>query len=696
MTDPNTDDSSPELPSPELPSVESTFRENLSRTLGEGAEPTLQLGDEGASALSSATRLEGLATKTHERYVFKGELGRGGMGAVLKVFDTDLRRTLAMKVILGQGSGAGSAAEPVSLARFLEEAQVSGQLEHPGVVPVHELGLDPAGNVYFTMRLVRGRELKEIFELVHAGDEDWSLTRALGVLLKVCEAMAYAHDKGVVHRDLKPANIMVGKYGEVYVMDWGLARVEGRDDSHDLRPEPSIASLSQVRTDRRESRDGEIDSPIVTMDGTVVGTPAYMPPEQARGEIERVGPRSDVYSLGAILYQLLTGCVPFVPPGARVSARTILMRVLEGPPKPVHELAQESVSVELEAICDKAMARDPAQRYADMGGLANDLRAFLENRVVQAHRTGALVELKKWVQRNRGLAASLAALVLLSVGGSSSAAVVFGAKNEEIRTARDAALAAKELSAAAALNESRLRTAADEARAASEGVTDFLVRQFEALEPEATRGQPVQVSELLDRATEALEGLAASPREAARLRSVLGVAYLSLGLHDKAEPLVERAWRDQEALLGSDHPVALAARVDRAALYLAQGRHAQAEPLCVQALERQREVLGEDHPSTIASLNNLATVYLELGRTTEAVALYVEALEKRREVLGEEHPDTLISLGNLGALYESQGRYAEAERLQLQALETRRRVLGEDHPHTLTSLNSLAGLYADQ
>jgi formylglycine-generating enzyme required for sulfatase activity/serine/threonine protein kinase len=353
----------------------------------------------------------------HTRYQTRGEVARGGMGLILRVWDEDLRRELAMKVVLGE-SGTAKTTEiaPKTLGRFLEEAQVTGQLDHPGIVPVHELGLDEQGAVFFTMRLVKGRDLKEIFELVQRGDSEWTLTRVLWVLLKVCDAMAYAHSKGVIHRDLKPANVMVGRFGEVYVMDWGLARVLGQPDRHDLRLRREETTLSYVQSDRRADASHSADSVLFTMDGDVVGTPAYMAPEQARGEIERLGPRSDVYSVGAMLYHLLTGEMPFVSPGARVSQHIVLRWALEGPPRPLHAVKAE-VPEELVAICEKAMARELEQRYADMGALAEDLRAYLENRVVQAHKSGAWIELKKWVQRNRALALAWTAALVVAVVG---------------------------------------------------------------------------------------------------------------------------------------------------------------------------------------------------------------------------------------------------------------------------------------
>ncbi|MCA9317888.1 MAG: serine/threonine protein kinase, partial [Planctomycetes bacterium] len=184
------------------------------------------------------------------------------------------------------------------VARFLEEALVTGQLDHPGVVPVHELGLDPTGRVFFTMKLVRGEDLRAVLGRVHRNEPDWTVPRALGLLLRACEAMAYAHDKHVIHRDLKPGNIMVGRFGEVYVMDWGLARVLGRPDARDLRLRPDVGTTASLHSERHEQASEH--SPLVTMDGDVVGTPAYMPPEQARGAIDELSPASDVYALGAI------------------------------------------------------------------------------------------------------------------------------------------------------------------------------------------------------------------------------------------------------------------------------------------------------------------------------------------------------------------------------------------------------------
>ena len=445
------------------------------------------------------------------RYEILGEFARGGMGAILRVWDKDLRRTLAMKVVLGRGDGGSTGETPSvdekTLGRFLEEAQVTGQLDHPGIVPVHELGLDAQGQVYFTMRLVKGEDLKSVFEQLHAGEGSWTEMRVLGVILKVCEAMAYAHSKQVIHRDLKPANIMVGRFGEAYVMDWGLAHVAGQRDKKDLRlQEPAGLSLSQVHTDRREGSG--VDSPLLTMDGDVVGTPAYMSPEQARGEVAAMGPASDVYSLGAILYQLLAGQMPYVPPDAKLNAYAIWALVQQGPPTPLAKLAPKAPE-ELVAICEKAMAREAGDRYDDTREMAADLQAFMEGRVVLAHRTGALAEFRKWVQRNKALAATLLVGLGLAVVGSTVWSLVLAAKNEAITRAKDEADSARGLAErreTEALEASR--TASQAAQAARESERAALLAQSHYL-ADTSEGQVTAG----DAATGVLLALEALPKK---------------------------------------------------------------------------------------------------------------------------------------------------------------------------------------
>lgn len=391
------------------------------------AEATESLPDDhapytdGVQSTATAELLQKLAQTPKldsNRYQVEGEVDRGGMGAILRIRDGHLNRRLAMKVLLPRQAPRNDEQQKLAhqiLGRFLEEAQVTSQLDHPGVVPVHELGLDQNGRVFFTMRLVKGKNAGEIFQQARAAEDGWTPTRALDVILKVCDTMSYAHEKGVLHRDLKPQNIMVGRFGEVYVMDWGLAKVLRQA----ARNEACVAAADGpedpwVETVRMRDAEEDGDGTMVTGRHHALGTPSYMAPEQARREV--LDARVDVYAIGAMLYQLLTGQAPYVVPGVKQFARDIVKQVGEGPPRRIEDLAKDA-PVELVAIAEKAMQRDREQRYASAVELATDLRAFLDQRSVKAYRTGALVELKLWVRRNKPLAASIAAAVLILVAG---------------------------------------------------------------------------------------------------------------------------------------------------------------------------------------------------------------------------------------------------------------------------------------
>jgi eukaryotic-like serine/threonine-protein kinase len=409
-----------------------SFSARLRAHYGDSVDPGISLDGDGARGSSrkgttttgTGRILSRLSAQSPEttRYEAKREIARGGMGAIIEVWDAELRRTLAMKVVLTSRSGGSDDSDSEDLverrlSRFLEEAQITGQLDHPGIVPVHDIGLDDQGRVYFTMQLIDGLDLRKVFELARLQKEGWTEHRVIAVLTRVCEAMAFAHSKGVIHRDLKPANIMVGRFGEAYVMDWGLAKVLGRDDPREtIVVKESEEESRRVKTDRSDSDTGT-NAALKTLDGDIVGTPAYMAPEQARGKLGEIGRHSDVYSMGAMIYHLLTGHMPYEPLGEKVPAHTILEAVRKAPPWPLQQLNPD-VDAELGAICAKAMSREPSSRYGDMMALAEDLRAWIEGRSVGAYTTGVLYEARKWIVRNKTTTVALGAilgLILISI-----------------------------------------------------------------------------------------------------------------------------------------------------------------------------------------------------------------------------------------------------------------------------------------
>jgi len=406
------------------PHDEPASSQHLSRFLHQLREQTLgRAGGEAAGEPPASSPPDTGGAPHHiGRYETLGEIARGGMGIIFKVQDAEMRRTLAMKVLMGeifQPDGSLAAEGSVRTSRFLEEAQVTGQLEHPGIIPVHEMGLDDSGRLFFTMRLVKGKTLDEVIRLHHEGEQYWTRMRVLGVMMKVCEAMAFAHEKRVIHRDLKPANVMVGRFGETYVMDWGLAKVMGEESSPDTKgaeQDAGASMLSLLSSARTDSTEGEGDSTHSTMEGDVLGTPAYMPPEQAHGRLDEMGPSSDVYSVGAMLYHLLSGSAPYTTGPTRPGPLQILQSAMEGPPEPLEKVAR-SVPPELIAICERAMEREAERRYPTMLELADDLHAFMEQRVVKAYEAGSLAEFRKWVARNKGMAVSAAAALVFALSG---------------------------------------------------------------------------------------------------------------------------------------------------------------------------------------------------------------------------------------------------------------------------------------
>ena len=381
-----------------------------------------------------------------ERFRILRPHARGGLGEVFVAQDAELPREVALKQIQ-----AHFCHDPISRERFVREAEITGGLEHPGIVPVYGLGMYPDGRPYYAMRLIRGETLKDAIGRFHAvtnaprdlGVRSVELRRLLNHLLEACHAIEYAHSRGVVHRDIKPSNIMVGKYGETLVVDWGLAKAAGKEDvaaRGGLSSEPLLMP-----------RSGSNSEP--TAMGKALGTPAYMSPEQAAGRIDLVGVRSDVYSLGATMYEILAGRAPIE--GATVDE--LLRRAERGEFAPPRQV-QPAVRGCLQSICLKAMAREPANRYPTAAALAADIERWMADEPIAAHRDRLSERLDRFLRRHRAWAQAAAiGVVLVAIVASVALACVKSAHSVVVAE-HSAELAAKH---EALVERNRARDAVD-------------------------------------------------------------------------------------------------------------------------------------------------------------------------------------------------------------------------------------------
>ncbi len=612
-------------------------------------------------------------------YTITGEIARGGMGRVLAGREMTLDREVALKLLL---PGASS-------ERFVTESKITAKLPHPNIPPVYALGTLDDGSPYLAMKRIRGRTLAEELA-VRPGPSD-DLPRFVTVFEQIAQAVGFAHAQGIIHRDLKPANIMLGAFGEVQVMDWGLAK----DLANDLEISRGHHPESLVAAEH-------------TAAGAVMGTPAYMAPEQARGEA--VDARADVFALGGILTGILTGQAVFT---GKSALETIDQAARADTAAAFARIDACGAETELKAIAKHCLAANSAERPADgheVASLIASYRAGVEERLRRAEAEQAAAATKAQEQRKRRrllliASASVFAVLLLGVVGTTMGLIQANrARESEAQRAdsesqaRQEADRQKEIAVKAANAERLANEQAQRRLAQIEKGVDFLASILKGINPrsEELGGAPLY-QQLVERVSQAADDLDADligdTLAVARLQTILGDTLLELGDADKAEKILLKARSIREQGLGPDHYETLYTLHTLAGAYRETGKISLAIELFEQVRKSKVNKLGADHAATLATMHNLARAYHEGGNIREAIALFESVRDANVQRLGADHPNTLTTLGNLARAYLDAGMHTEAVALYEQVRNTSLRTLGADHITTLNATHNLADAY---
>ena len=583
-------------------------------------------------------------------YRILGQLGRGGTGVVWEAEQEQPKRRVALKVLRRD-----HLIDEYHTKMFQREVETLARLKHPNIAAIYESGHTEDGHDYFAMELVQGETLGRWLQARPKTIDAHELGLRLHLFRTMCDAVHYAHQRGVIHRDLKPANIIVTSDSSsltsatsgtarptLKILDFGLARITDSD--------VAATAMSEI--------------------GTIKGTLQYMSPEQARGDMDAIDTRTDVYALGVILYEMLAGILPYdVSPAAIAEAIRV---ICEDPPKPLRSTfhGARRLDADLETIVGKALEKEADRRYASAAAMAEDVERHLESQPIMARPPSAVYQMRMFARRNRTLVGSATVALLMLV--------VFAV--------------------AMAVQAERIRREADRANreaATAREVSEFLIGLFDRSDPTLAQGEDLTARQILDSGADRIEELDDQPQTQAAFMETMGRVFSSLGEFDRAAPLLDRAVTSRTQFADEDELALAGALFHQATLLDLQGQYVEAEAPARRSVEIREQRLG-DHPDLGFSLNTLGNVLWHQGRLDEAEVVHRRALDLRERTLPPDHTDIGQSLHNLGALRYFAGDLAEAERLWRRSAEIEEANHGPNDWNLATSLHTLAIVCSDQ
>lgn len=603
-----------------------------------------------------------------EGYEILRVLGEGGMGVVyLARQQVSVQRQVALKIVK-----PGMDSKQV-VTRFESERQALALLDHPNIAHVYDAGTTKDGHPYFSMEYVSGLPITEYCDKYRL-----SIDERLELFIQVCEGVQHAHQKGIIHRDIKPSNVLVYKEGDKplpKIIDFGVAK-----------------ALTAPLTEKT----------FFTEQGQLLGTPEYMSPEQAEMNIYDIDTRSDIYSLGIVLYELLTGALPFERREFEQIGFAEILRTIreQDPPRPSTRLSSlgdnaklvansrrtqvkalaKRLCNELEWIPLKAMRKERSRRYESAAELARDIQSYLKGDPLIAGPESVAYRMNKFMRRNH-VVVTAAAVVLIVLVTATVISIVFAVGQARERARAEQRRAEAELQA-------RMK----------EAVVDFLNYDLLASgSPARAKGRDVTVRDALDRASQQIVGrFDDDPLVEASIRHTLGTTYNEIGLYEKAEAHLERALEIFRNQSGEEYRDTITAMDSLGILYKNQGRYDEANQLFNDSLKVSLQVLGEENRITLNIMNNQANLYRQIGQFAKAEQILMNTFWIKRRTLGPEHPDTLRTMTNRGIVCRRLGQYKKAEVLLCDSLEMKQRILGKKDPDTLIAMHALAQVYREQ